>query len=623
MATVVDEKAWASETVTLPVEGMTCAACQANVQRALTRAAGVRNAPVNLMTHDATVVYDPRLASPESLVDAVNATGYVSRVPAVTPDRPRERRGARARTRPRVSVAAPQFAGQPGPRPCGHGGLDAAHGRRRRTRGPRRGSADRLDDARGRSAAPRGAPVALCVRSERAPLRPAGRDRARHGLGRPAFLHPRVGRRCGIGTSRHEHADRGRHRRGVPLFGGRHARAAGARRRAARRPTSTTKPSSSSSRSSCSATRWRRAPSARRHAPCARWHACSRRRRASATGRPATRMSPIAQVTAGDVVVVRPGERFPVDGVVVAGTGAVDESMLTGESMPVEKQPGDRVIGATVNTHRRVRDRGHHRRRGERAGADRPADARRAGVAGADSAAGRSHLGGLRPDRDCDRDRDVRRSGGSFPAEPSFVRALTAAVAVLIIACPCAMGLAVPTAVMVASGRGAAAGILIKGGEPLERLAAVDTVVFDKTGTLTEGTPTSRGTSGLPTASRPAVRVLRQIAAVERCPSTRLAEAIVRFAALTSPRRRRRRRLRRRSRAWRPAQSWTAFRSSSAPSTLCCRGASTPRRSRPRSKRGHATARHRCSRRGCDASSAAFAIADPLRRKRGRRRSPG
>ena len=117
---------------------------------------------------------------------------------------------------------------------------------------------------------------------------------------------------------------------------------------------------------------------------------------------------PIAGVRAGDHVIVRPGERFPVDGVVVTGSGAVDESMLTGESMPVVKQVADRVIGATVNTRGRIRDRGDHGGLGERARADRAADARRTGLAGAHSAARRSHLGDLRADSDRNRHGDVR-----------------------------------------------------------------------------------------------------------------------------------------------------------------------------------------------------------------------
>ena len=198
---------------------------------------------------------------------------------------------------------------------------------------------------------------------------------------------------------------------------------------------------------------------------------------------------PIADVRTGDLVIVRPGERIPVDGVDhVTARGAVDESMLTGESMPVEKQPGDRVIGATINTSGALEIE--------------------ATSVGASSVLARivtlmkEAQGSQAPiQRLADRISAVfvpvvvTIAVATFaawmivPAEPSFASALTAAVAVLIIACPCAMGLAVPTAVMVASGRGAAAGVLIKGGEPLERLAEVDTVVFDKTGTLTEGTP--------------------------------------------------------------------------------------------------------------------------------------
>jgi Cu+-exporting ATPase len=197
---------------------------------------------------------------------------------------------------------------------------------------------------------------------------------------------------------------------------------------------------------------------------------------------------PIADVRTGDLVIVRPGERIPVDGVVRTGSGAVDESMLTGESIPVDKAPGDRVIGATINTSGAL-------------------DIEATSVGGSSVLARivtlmREAQGSQAPiQRLADRISAVfvptvlSIAIATFavwmiaPAEPSIAGAVTAAVAVLIIACPCAMGLAVPTAVMVASGRGAAAGVLIKGGEPLERLSGVDTVVFDKTGTLTQGTP--------------------------------------------------------------------------------------------------------------------------------------
>jgi Cu+-exporting ATPase len=198
---------------------------------------------------------------------------------------------------------------------------------------------------------------------------------------------------------------------------------------------------------------------------------------------------PIDQVVRGDIVVVRPGERVPTDGEIVAGESAVDESMLTGESLPVAKRTGDRVIGGTIN----------------RTGAFRY----RATTLGADSVLARI----VKLMRDAQGSRAPiqhladRISGIFVPvvvsiaiatfvvwfvASPgaSAVHAVAAAVAVLIIACPCAMGLAVPTAVMVATGKGAELGMLIKGGEALQRAGDIDTVVLDKTGTVTEGKPT-------------------------------------------------------------------------------------------------------------------------------------
>jgi Cu+-exporting ATPase len=236
---------------------------------------------------------------------------------------------------------------------------------------------------------------------------------------------------------------------------------------------------------------------------------------------------PIAEVRSGDLVIVRPGERIPVDGMVASGTGAVDESMLTGESMPVDKQPGDRVIGATINTSGAL-------------------DVTATSV-GASSVLARivtlmkDAQGSQAPiQRLADRISSVfvptvlSIAIAAFglwmivPAEPSIASALTAAVAVLIIACPCAMGLAVPTAVMVASGRGAAAGVLIKGGEPLERLSQVDTIVFDKTGTLTQGAPQVVDFTLLPGHDK--ATVLSTVAAVEARSEHPLAKAITAFS---------------------------------------------------------------------------------------------
>ncbi|MFM8567385.1 MAG: heavy metal translocating P-type ATPase, partial [Gemmatimonadota bacterium] len=188
----------------------------------------------------------------------------------------------------------------------------------------------------------------------------------------------------------------------------------------------------------------------------------------------------------GDVVSVKPGERVPVDGVVLRGASAVDESMLTGESIPVAKSAGDPVFGGTLN------GTGAFRLKATTLGADsalarivqlmRDAQGSRAPI---------QHLA----------DRVAARFVPTVVALALFTfvawwmvtespgRALTSAVAVLIIACPCAMGLAVPTAVMVATGRGAQLGILWKGGEALQRASEVTTVVLDKTGTITEGRP--------------------------------------------------------------------------------------------------------------------------------------
>jgi Cu+-exporting ATPase len=237
---------------------------------------------------------------------------------------------------------------------------------------------------------------------------------------------------------------------------------------------------------------------------------------------------PLEQVRVGDRLRVRPGEKVPVDGVVLEGASAVDESMVSGEPIPAEKRAGDRVIGATVN------GTGALVVRAEKVGAETLL----ARIVGMVSEAQRSRA-------PIQRLAD-RVSAVFVPAvvgaavltfavwaaagpPPRLAYALVNAVAVLIIACPCALGLATPMSVMVATGKAASVGVLFRNAEALERLRDVDTLVFDKTGTLTEGKP--RLVAIEPAAGFGADEILALAASLERASEHPLAAAVVAAAS--------------------------------------------------------------------------------------------
>jgi P-type Cu+ transporter len=234
---------------------------------------------------------------------------------------------------------------------------------------------------------------------------------------------------------------------------------------------------------------------------------------------------PVSHVLAGDVLIVRPGEKIPVDGTVLEGASTVDESMLTGESLPVGKRPGDAVIGATINKQGLLTMRATAvGKRTQLAQIIRLVDAAQMSKAPIQQLADRISgifvptIFGIA----------ALTFVGWIVAGRSPIAAMVAAIAVIVIACPCALGLATPAAIMVGSGRGAEQGILLKGGESLQHVRQVDTVVLDKTGTVTNGQPeltdvvTANGWSE--------DDLLRLVATVEKGSEHPLAEAIVKEA---------------------------------------------------------------------------------------------
>ncbi len=493
MAATLEKPATAAARVTIPVGGMTCAACQASVQRALSKEPGVLDASVNLMTESAAVTFDPAVTTSAALVGAIQRSGYEAALPSPSRDafaeqEARERDQAREYEALRrkaivsgiIGVAA-MLVSMPMMRGAGHGGalswallavtifVMAWAGRHFYVRGWK-GIRRRSPDMNTLIAIGTGAAFLYSATATVAP----GLF-LRHGL-MPDVYYEAVIIIIAL------------------ILAGNTLEA-----RAKRNTTSAL--------------------------------------RALASLQPTTaRLErgasdvdvPVDQVRRGDIVLVRPGERIPVDGEIITGESAIDESMITGEWMPVSKRAGDRVTGGTINRS------GAFRYRATTLGADsvlarivrvmREAQASRAPVQALADRISAIFVPTV-----------LAISAVTFAiwmlvgGEASLAHALAASVSVLIIACPCAMGLAVPTAVMVATGRGAQMGVLIKGGEALQRAGEVTLVALDKTGTVTEGRPTV--TDIIPVSGdHDAAEMLRLAAAVESVSEHPLAEAIVRHA---------------------------------------------------------------------------------------------
>jgi P-type Cu+ transporter len=486
---VKPERAAAGEvcTITLPVSGMTCAACQSHVERALLSTPGVSGATVNLLTSSARVTFDPALAHPQALVASVRDAGYDAELPveegALPPDTAADEGLLRAHAFLTLIAGILVFL------------LMNAH----------QWFAPALPILF--SVSPLALNYAMLVVTVAGMVSGGGIiyrqawTAARHGgtnmntlvaLGTgaafaysfAATLAPGLFVRYGLAPD--VYYDAVLLILGFLLLG-----------------------------------RWLDARAKRRTLDALHEFAKLQPQSARILRDGQEIEIPLAQVAAGDRVILRPGERVPVDGVVLSGETSIDESLITGESIPVPRQPGDRVIGGSLNFDGALEYR--------------------ATSLGAESVLGQM----MRLVEEAQSSRAPmqqladRVSAVFVPlvlalalvtflawifAGGGIGRAFAVSVAVLVIACPCAMGLAVPAALTVAIGRAAQLGILFKGGESIERLARIDTLVLDKTGTLTEGKPAVTGVHALIGSED---EVLALAAALEQRSEHPLAHAIL------------------------------------------------------------------------------------------------
>ncbi|MEP7325062.1 MAG: heavy metal translocating P-type ATPase, partial [Gemmatimonadota bacterium] len=463
-----------SQVVTIPVTGMTCAACSARVERALRDSPGVETANVNLMTSEATVEFSPSATSPETLVAAVRATGYGAEVPASDHSGHHDHAAEDLRPKLLLSLVAAALVMLLPMLPLAPStvrflllgvtlpviGWAGRHFYSRAWKAFRHHSADMN--------------TLIAVGTGAAFLSSAGVTLAAdwfttHGIPPHVYFEAVVWIIALILLGNHlEARARGKASEAIRLLIG-------------LRPAEV---------------------------------------RVLRQDREV--VIPLEQVQVGDEIVIRPGERIPLDGTVLNGSSAVDESMLSGEPVPVEKTLGASVTGGTLN------GLGTFRFRVTRIGEQT--------VLARIIRAVKEAQGSKPPiQRLADRISAIfvpvviSIAIATFviwfdvgPA-PAYLHAMVAAVTVLIIACPCAMGLAVPTAVMVATGRGAGMGVLIRGGEAIELASKATVVILDKTGTVTEGRANVVGVHAL-SDSTP---ILQLAASVEHGSEHALGQAIV------------------------------------------------------------------------------------------------
>ncbi len=507
--------------LTVTIQGMTCASCQSHVQEALRKVPGVTDAQVNLITGQAAIDFDPERTGPAAMVAAVKATGYGAELPGRDTHvveqqlalEKKEEAGERLLRRQALATlaagGAAMLASMPLMSPHGGHAADPLM----------RWTMSWLEPAL-RAAMPwlylipapvlRYGLLALTV----VVLATGGRQffvrawaSARHGssdmntliamgsgtafvYSLAATLSPEVFLSRGLGADVYYEA--------VILILG-----------------------------FILAGRWLEAKAKGQTSAALRKLAALQPKTARVQRNLIDREIPAEQVAAGDVVLVRPGERVPVDGVILAGVTAIDESMLTGEPLPVDHKPGDHVIGGTVNTTKAFRYRATAV--GEDSVLARIVQIMR------ESQSTRAPIQNL-----ADRVSAIFvpvvlclalvTFGVWYLVDREPLRALNAAVAVLMIACPCAMGLAIPAAAMVASGKGAELGILVKGGGALERASHIDTVVLDKTGTLTQGRPAVTEVALAEGCALTDLEVLGLAASLEKLSEHPLATAIVHAA---------------------------------------------------------------------------------------------